>query len=142
MMMEKKRSVGITIFCVTFILYGINGVLNLWMAFFMSLSMLGCRTIPLIAHIVVCATPLVQSSFIIASIGILRLRNWARKLVIALSLTMIISNIPQLIPMAMMQKVTGIKETVIYCAIHMLMIVFLSYAIYFFTRPKVKEQFK
>jgi hypothetical protein len=55
---------------------------------------------------------------------------------------MILSSVWQIIPMAIMRKVIGIKETVIYCAINVLMIAFLSYAIYFFTRQKVKEQFK
>lgn len=135
--MEKKGSGGIAIFGVLFMVYGIFGVL----AFFTSLSMFGCRTIPFIFHIVMCATSLVESSFIIASVGILRSRNWARKLAMALSLIMILANISQAIFMATMGEAIDIVGIVIYYAINISTIIFLSYAIYFFTLQKVKEQF-
>jgi hypothetical protein len=107
--MDKKRSVGIIIFSIVFILLGLLFLL---------------------------AMPLFSILYIITGIGILTLKPFARYLAIATSILGVVINTIKLV--GYWNK--GISSQIIIALVGTYLI-HLG-VIYFFNRPKVKEQFK
>jgi len=111
--MEKKRSVGVIIFSILYILVGLLFILMM---------------------------PLFSIFYLITGIGVFLLKAFARYLAITVSLFGIIISIISAVGLLQrnLQQTPALRiviAVILTCLFH------LS-AIYFFTRPKVKEQFK
>jgi len=117
--MKKKRSVGVTVFAYLNIATGILGIF----AFISGIK------------IIMLGAPLL----IIIGVGLLKLREWARKLEI---LTTILSYFFRWIVVFVISKdlLTSIRYMFQFKQVISLLAVVII--IYFFTRPKVKEQFE
>lgn len=156
--MGEKRSIGTTIFAVLFIMIGLHGAFKLGQYILLSSKYAGFSTDIIILDIKIWGGMLIQASFLIAGIGIFKLRAWARKLVLLLSTVVIVYHIatipdtlrayrtivPFLVELLEMEarletvKLVAITQFIIYiCTIGL-----FSCGLFYFTRPKVKEQFK
>ncbi|MFC1645765.1 hypothetical protein ACFL2Y_01125 [Candidatus Omnitrophota bacterium] len=150
-MMEKKRSTGVTIFAILYLCCGVPFlfiILTILIPFFQHVLFPNRPSpselpplpslIPLVLiNVVFPAIPFLLT--ILISRGLLKLSNKIRlqlllcnKIALALSLIGIIYTL-------MLQITTNYKILVI--GLLLALLVFLSTSTYFFTRPKVKEQF-
>jgi hypothetical protein len=117
--MEKKRSVGVTIFSILYLVVGVLFVLIM---------------------------PLFSLLYIIAGIGLLLLKPFARYLAVATSILGIV--VGTIRGAQMLQSITKVSAGSIFInSLPLLFTLLLTYlfhlgVIFFFTRPKVKEQFK
>ena len=122
--MEKKRSVGVTIFGYLIIISGILAIAWNW------------KNFPVFADarlknfLIICNTLLVSS--LIYGLGILMLKDWARKLALIVNIVVLVAY-PSLL---YIWKISGPTFAIV------VSIGFPIAILYFFTRPKVKEQFK
>ncbi len=174
--MDKKRSKGVTIFGIIFIIFGLIGLLS-------SACPKGAATCSLYSRPLF---SLLSSGLgIVSGIFILRLKEWARKLEIILRLALIVLFIPSLFGFSKINKMIASPDAKqelekafaasmqdnfkmykpeyqeqirreyesnynsIIKILPIIMFVFWSLAliwyiaiIYFFTRPRVREQFK
>jgi len=89
--------------------------------------------------------PLIYTLLSVASIGMFKLRYWAIRMVIVLSSLVILFCIvflPVMINAERGIELTTTKALTIDSLSVIFIITFFTYTIYFFTRPKIKEQFK
>ena len=140
--MENKRSVGITIFGWALVIYNLFiGLIGLFLALSNRKSH---------GDLFFALGPALSFAFLICGIFILKLKSWARKLIIILSGIGAILNIWLLFglnptrlgiefnKLSQNEKVGFISFSFMMLAV----IVWNIGVIYFFTRSKVKEQFK
>jgi hypothetical protein len=126
--MEKKRSPGVTISGIVFIIWPIFYLVRIAMA---SLNLTNCLFFSFLPNISNPIFLLQKLLFILCGIGILRLAKWGRILVLCISSFGIVVWVAAIIvksPLSLMNKL-----------LHVIIYVFLCW---FFTRPKIKEQFK
>ncbi len=127
--MEKKRSVGVTVVGVLFIIFPVS---NIFLA-----GILGYYYTPL--------QYLFRGFFVlypvITGIGILLLKEWARKLAIIFAILTTILAIFVCLAKSFINPEIFFKNVYDLIA-NISMIIIGSLLLYFFTRPKVKEQFK
>lgn len=117
--MEKKRSIGITIFAYWNIVLGIIGIL---------LFITGSAIIIFPAPIMV-----------IIGFGLLKIKEWARKVEIYL---VILDYLSKWAIVFILSKNIKISIWYLYQTRHIISLLVLIITIYFFTRPKVKKQFQ
>ena len=129
--MEKKRSKGIIILGVYLLLCTIPAVFAAIIGG-MSVSRVGSPpevALDIILHILFITSPI---AFLVAAVGLLELKNWAR------ILTMILSPI--------LMYITCFGVCILFNLPPILMLVTFAILfviiIYYLTRPKIKEQFK
>jgi len=130
--MAKKRSVGVTVFGILLILcplfYYLQGVIIFLI-----------KSIPLTSlpsHIIRAYrsnpfVPLLQLAFIICGIGVLQLKEWARNLIVSILAIGLLFSILFFVVLASSPLIKKLSN-----------IIFDGLFLWFFTRPKVKEQFK
>ena len=155
--MEKKRSIGVTVFgilCIIYTLLHFSMPLSLLkeaMSFVMGkMSTSPFNMVVLVAMSIISWGELI--GFFVGGIGVLRLASWGRRLVIIAAILGIfawayagilggkytVENKTSLFPFQLSDTlifISGFIGTMI-CSIFNLLCIF------FFTRPKVKEQFK
>lgn len=132
--MEKKRSIGVTMFGWILILYSIVGLIK--------------RALFLVNWDFHKGFPLEVTSdwilvlFLIAGVGLVKLKNWGRRLVILAALIKLFFYLKSLYLAftPAYKNATGITIS-FWISIAIFGIIYLL-IIYYFTRPKVKEQFK
>lgn len=142
--MEKRRSIGVTIFGWVFILLGLLILfaslfpLGLYFKFKNILSILSTvmEYFSYWKYLMLSAAPLGMIwslIYIICGIGLLRLKFWARYIIIVLMLTSIITPLNKaLIFGSQTLNIIGL----------LLQIVFVSFILWFFMKEKVKKQFE
>lgn len=133
-----KRSIGITVFGIAGIIYG-------------SLILLGILcykgyigSIPSYMMSIILILTFFGISFVISAIYILRLRNLARFVFICLMIFYLLAGVlPAYVLIIMELADVGIFAASFLIAVYLLFFLLPSLAsIVFFTRPKIKEQFK
>jgi hypothetical protein len=141
----RKSSVGVTIFGFVFLLMGLWGMLRLAIHIQMSIAMGIFLTKSLLSNIRIWFLPLIQALFLVSSFALFKKTNWAPIWTIILA---ILQGACYIYWLPIMLKAESNFESItlkvlIIDALSMLIIIgFQAYIIYFFTRPKVKEQFK
>ena len=145
-MMEKKRSVGVLILCIIFIFLGIWHLFQLSVNFsYYILTMKEWKHCVanmyfgdlLFMHII-----FILLAFI--SFGIFRLQSWARKATLSLSCIAALTNIiisGIVVHGGFVSSWIFLKYEIKVIVELLFPVILFSYFIYFFTRPKVKEQF-
>jgi len=130
--MFRKRSIGVTIFGFLIVIGGIIGFF--WnFIFYLYLYRFGdIRIVLLRTFVIFCNTMIILS--IIYGIGILRLKEWARKMAIIVSAAILIIY-PLLI---FIFNVSFVRLNILAIVITL---GFPLGIIYFFTRPNIKKQF-
>lgn len=129
---NKKRSIGVSIFGIIFIILGILLFVDLYISF---------KNIPLEVikyfpyfHLLMSPFLILYSSlYIICGIGILRLRFWARYIIIVLLVSSFMSPLNQAL-------IFGGQSLNIRAILAHFVIVF--FILWFFTRAKIKKQFE
>lgn len=117
-MSEKKRSIGVTIFAYWNIVLGIIGIL-----LFISGS-----------AIIIFSAPLM----IIIGFGLLKLKEWARKFVMVLT---ILDYLSKWALVFIISKNLQVGVWYLYQTRHIISLFMVVITIFYFTRSKVKEQF-
>ena len=143
--MEKKRSVGIMICGVIMLFYSLYLLRNSTMAFFNFKNLPLFYRVRMVMRPVCLITLLPGLIYLIASVGILRMKNWSRLLIIYFSILLLL-----LIFYVAISIIPGIirRDFEGPAAIGLLPLVLIIpllpslLFLIFFTRPKVKEQFK
>lgn len=159
MIMEKKRSIGVTIFGILFILGSLFQMLGLKVADYKFMFQPLPEKIILIRYFISVAVLILG---VITGIGLLRLKNIFRKMALFLgfftlytyileSPFFVFKNMPEYVEQQFISIAStgAIPESIIYAILWTSIIVslvidfgFAGGLIYFFTRPKVKEQFR
>jgi len=127
-MMDKKRSVGVTIFGWLYILLSICGFITLiaaileWQGMLYIFAMLGQILL-----------------FLSMGIGLLKLREWARKLVVYLNIIVVLLFITRTLWLYVFTPESPLFPIGIRAIFTIAPILLLI--IYFFTRPKIKALF-
>ncbi len=116
--MRKKRSIGVTVFAYLNIVLGILGVLALLTS----------------SGVIIFTAPLV-----IVGLGLFKLKEWARKLEIFF---VIFDYLSKWAIIVIISKNYQIGVWYLYQTEHIISLIAVIITIYFFTRPKVKEQFQ
>ena len=134
--MEKKRSVGLIIFGILALITPILLHFGILLLFFRAITLFKLNPLGFILN------RLYMLSWLIAGVGILALKIWARKLVIALSLIGILGTVFVMwiiFPLILEEKATIELMGILHClAVSLYYLIFTFY----FTRNKVKDQFK
>jgi len=158
--MEKKRSIGVTVFgwvLITYFLY--NAIFTLLWSFFIPETPRSIEPVATFMRLKLAhpsmvlmklwfvgnliTGPFLFISSIIAGIGVLKLKTWSRKFVVFIYSLGIISKLVQIcIVLSKDSDVNYFFYKEIEFFSFWLNWVFYIAIIYFFTRPKVKEQFK
>lgn len=123
--MEKKRSRDVTVFAILHFIIG-----------FYIFMALGIASGPYPYHLEFIIPYLIPLLWIITGIGLLKLKEWARKSAIYLAIFIII--VTSIASFSNKGRVSIFSE-VAACGFYFII---FSYFIYFFTRRKVKEQFQ
>lgn len=141
--MDKKRSIGVTIFGIIVTLFGGLPIVGLLILFLVSIGKDDIVKILTLKNDSISQTLflfLAYLFFLISGIGILKLKNWARVILITLiSINFIASLIGLCFSIIKALKGNINLFYIISAFISLLIFVFV---VYFFTRPKVKGQFK
>lgn len=127
--MEKKRSKGITIFGWIYILFSVCGLMTLIAGILEGQGIL--YIFAMLVEIIL---------FLAIGIGLLKLKEWARKFVVYSNIIVILLFISRTIWLYVVSPESPlfpIGIMAIFTAVPILLLI-----IYFFTRPKVREQFK
>jgi len=132
--MEKKRSVGVTVFSTLFIVSAISGWARSW-SHLKSFGFMGVLYARLMAILL-----------LVIAIKILQLKEWARKGIIYYYIIVSLVAI-FLIPRAVSLNIITEPEIdkmklPLTVGLYIAILITAAVVIYFFTRPKVKEQFK
>ena len=131
--MEKKRSIGITLFSIYFIIISVGSLILIQLkpSWFISLHRY---------YYVIC-----DIALLILTVYILQLKEWARRGVIYFQILNVVLNLIFIVQQGMLPEkypvATGLRVLVFISPIIALG-VGAFVIIYFFTRPKIKEQFK
>ena len=120
--MEKRRSVGVTVFGWLYIVLGVFGVL----AFFQRNSL------------IVFSAPL----SLLSGIGLLKLKEWARILTIILTIVGVLFRAIIYLRSILLDAMPLNEALIFIIEWNFLTWIIAIIIIYFFTRPKVKEQFR
>ena len=131
--MEKKRSIGITLFAIYFILNGIIAIPGTIVGSFLRSSMNVKSNLILDIILAILCTII----FIACGIGLLKRKEWGRKLALIypfIRAIFILLSIPEI------KKIIQSMETPIWFFSYKLVIPIII--LLYFTRSKVKEQFK
>jgi len=137
--MEKKRSVGVTVFGIIMIIVGILGILSSLVGGSMICSIAGVKPHAIFLGVGFLFTT-IGIMYLIGGFGVLSLKPWAR------NLTLLLSSFNSILIILMLLGTVKVivKDpiAILYCIPQILLLFLLIGIIYFFTRPKVKEQFK
>jgi hypothetical protein len=130
--MEKKRSVGVTVFGILFIVQSII-ILILAVIEYLVTASYGATAFPVARLIYIILLLLV-------GLGLLGLKSWAEKLILFIIVPLFVIALPYF----QFIKLKGLDTPKINLArfIEAIRILYGMLLLYFFTRPKVKEQFK
>ena len=144
--MEKKKSKRLIAFGIIFLLIGIWGTLKTVVLSILPVQLLFTKN--LFSNIQIWFSsmlPMVKASFLFLSIGVFMRLSWTP--IIAVVLASIqglfyISWIPVMISATFKYEGLSVKALVTDLLSMFIVIAFQVYMVYYFTRPKVKEQFK
>lgn len=133
--MQKKRSVGVRVVAIAMLIYGILClIICIWQKHFYSLFHYGIDDakdmIGLLAFLFCHHQLLDGMVYLIASVFILTFKNWARKFTVISSIILFLFTLPTAI-YGLIDSAYLRPQLILYTLI-----------IFFFTRPKVKEQFR
>jgi len=162
--MDKKRPVAVIVFSTVYVLIGLImipacvmvvlryligyenmfHVYDRWKALFYPSGLMVHLFGPFVG-ILPLMIPLVALLFIVSGVGIFFLREWARRCIVSFSRILLILLILNFIWTWWFADKAGLTLVALIFVIFRLILLsflFLLFTIYFFTRPKVKEQFK
>lgn len=146
--MEKKRSIGVTVYSITIILFGLCTLIFVAFRTILSEAMVFClASFPEFLHqmlmvsLSLLAFPIVC---IVIGVGLLKLKNWARFLLFISVIILIVFGLLDIIePRFSGFLFRHIDIIDIYDELFILiMILFIPALFFFYTHPAVKEQFK
>jgi len=137
--MEKKRSVGVTIFGIIVIIVSIFEILSGFVGGTMICLVAGVKPHAIFIGVMFLFT-MIGIMYLIGGFGILSLKYWARNLILLVSF---FKSILIILSLFLGIKVV-IKEpaAALYFIPQIIVLFLLISILYFLTRPKVKEQFK
>jgi hypothetical protein len=129
--MEKKRLVGVTVFGIVSLL------VSTYLLFFMPIPLYGVpRFIRPLLNFSICI------GYIIIVINLLRLKDWARKLYLFFQILCLISASVLLYVFLVLSWGSLDIKSLLVSIVFLLLYGYLIGSMYYFTRPKVKEQFR
>lgn len=137
--MEKKRSVGVTLLAICFILVGVISIPGAYLSYWI-MGLEDVETGYVTFRMTLAFLNIILS--FCCGIGILILREWARKLTLFYVFFGFISYLTSMPAQIKILKSFG-AHSIMYLLPFLILVLAIYVAIlFFFTRPKVKDQFK